>query len=373
MPQMEADSGNMFAVKLALQQRVLPAYRAPFIDLLSRSCGGGLSVFAGLPRADEMIRSAEGLDYAVWEPAGNRHIFTGDWYLLWQRGIVDWLNLYQPDVLILEANPRYLSNRSALSWMHSRGRPVIGWALGAPEARGLMAPIRRFLRTDHLRRFDALIAYSTRGADEYRALGIPSERVFTAFNAVATAPAQQPGRERIGARMPRVLFVGRLQRRKRLDLLLMACAHLDREVELVIVGDGPARDEFQDLAKNCFPQAQFVGEAYGERLRSWFEWADVFVLPGTGGLAVQQAMTAGLPVIVAEGDGTQADLVASGNGWLVTPGDQTQLTETLRDALGDPDELLKRGKLSYDLSLERFNIEAMVAVFLNAIRMVMDK
>ena len=40
-----------------------------------------------------------------------------------------------------------------------------------------------------------------------------------------------------------------------------------------------------------------------------FAGADLFVLPGTGGLAVQEAMSYALPVIVAKGDGTQEDLV----------------------------------------------------------------
>ena len=39
-----------FPGRLGLQQRVLPAYRAPFFDLLAGACQGGLSVFAGEAR-----------------------------------------------------------------------------------------------------------------------------------------------------------------------------------------------------------------------------------------------------------------------------------------------------------------------------------
>ncbi|MFN8426382.1 MAG: glycosyltransferase [Anaerolineales bacterium] len=58
-------------------------------------------------------------------------------------------------------------------------------------------------------------------------------------------------------------------------------------------------------------------------------------LPGTGGLAVQEAMSYGLPVIVAQGDGTQDDLVRKENGWQVPPDDFDALVATMKDALSD--------------------------------------
>ncbi|MGD2161827.1 MAG: glycosyltransferase family 4 protein [Anaerolineales bacterium] len=361
---------SSFDGRLGLQQRVLPGYRVAFFDLLADVCRGGLSVFAGEPRADEIIRNAAELNVAEWTRADNRYLLGGRWYLLWQKGLLDWLESVDPEVLILEANPRYLSNRTALRWMQNRGRPTIGWALGAPAAEGLLAPVRRYLRRRYLFQFDALIAYSSQGASEYQALGIPESRIFTAYNAVAPAPGSMPDRDSFEGREPRILFVGRLQERKRVDMLLEACRSLDQGIELTVVGDGPAKDELVRQAAEIFPQANFVGALYGEDLETWFSWADLFVLPGTGGLAVQQAMAAGLPVIVAQGDGTQTDLVSGDNGWLVKPGDQEQLTSTLRNALSQPRALLMMGKESYKLSADRFNIEMMVTVFIKAIESV---
>jgi glycosyltransferase involved in cell wall biosynthesis len=317
-----------------------------------------------------MIRNATGLESAEWVHADNVHLLKGNWYLLWQKGINGWLNHSLPDVLILEANPRYLSNRMAIRWMHERKRPVIGWALGAPPNSGPFAGVRARLRRQYLLRFDALIAYSSQGAAEYKAIGFPEERIFTAYNAVATAPESKPERTSFQGRSLRLLFVGRLQARKRIDLLLKACAQLQEDVELVIIGDGPARGQFEALAQEFFPQARFTGAVYGEGLQSWFEWADMFLLPGTGGLAVQQAMATGLPVIVARGDGTQADLVTADNGWLVPPDDVASLLEAMEAALQDPEALLRMGLASYELSRTRFNIGSMVAVFLRAVESV---
>ena len=363
---------HQFNGRLALQQRVLPTYRAAFFDLLAEACQGGISVFAGEARGHEMIHNAGRLQTAQWVHAENVHLLTGRWYLLWQMGVTDWLQDVDPDVLILEANPRYLSNRIAIGWMHARGRPVIGWALGATLVRGVLAGLRSWLRRRYLLRFDALIAYSSQGAREYGAIGFPEKRIFTAYNAVSKAPGTQPERQSFHSRKAHILFVGRLQARKRIDDLINACAALNREVELVIVGDGPARPDLEALADRSFPQARFVGAVYGDELRGWFEWADLFVLPGTGGLAVQQAMANGLPVIVAQGDGTQRDLVTPENGWLIAPGEPDRLREVMDRALEDPEKLLEMGRNSFRLSVKRFNIETMVTVFVEAIESVLE-
>jgi glycosyltransferase involved in cell wall biosynthesis len=136
------------------------------------------------------------------------------------------------------------------------------------------------------------------------------------------------------------------------------------------VGDGPARGELQELAKQIYPQAEFPGDQRGADLQPYFAAADLFALPGTGGLAVQEAMAAGLPVIVAEGDGTQDDLVRPGNGWQVPPGDMQALAAVLQQALSDPARLRRMSSESYRLAVEEVNIEAMVSVFVQALNRV---
>ena len=69
--------------------------------------------------------------------AQNIHLFSGPLYLCHQRGLVEWLENWNPDALIVEANPRYLATGAAVRWMHERGRKVIGWGLGAPPIAGL--------------------------------------------------------------------------------------------------------------------------------------------------------------------------------------------------------------------------------------------
>jgi glycosyltransferase involved in cell wall biosynthesis len=357
-------STSTFSGRLALQQRVLPSYRASFFDLLAKRCQQGMSVFTGLPKPDEGVKPAETLEYAEYVQGRNRYFLTGPASLCWQSGVIDWLSLVDPDLLIVEANPRYLTNLQAIRWMHSRRRPVLGWGLGAPGDSSL---INRTIFRRYLGQLNGVIAYSSQGAVSYQRAGMPTNRVFVALNSVCGPPGPIPEREPIINRPARVLFVGRLQRRKRVHSLLLACNRIEVEPELWIVGDGPARDELERLAKDRYSAAKFFGALHGEPLETLFNRADLFVLPGTGGLALQQAMAHALPCIAAEGDGTQIDLVRPENGWLIQPGDLQALEEALFAALGNPERLQGMGEASWRIVHEQANIEIMGSVFVDAI------
>jgi glycosyltransferase involved in cell wall biosynthesis len=359
---------DRFAGKLAIQQRVLAAYRAPFFDALAQVCDGGLAVFAGLPRRVENIATTDQLKFARYVSARNVHLVEGPLYFYSQRGFLSWLADWDPDALIVEANPRNLSIPAAVRWMKRRGRPVLGWGLGAPPLPGPLAAYRAALRRSYLRRFDALLTYSRRGAEEYAALGFPAGRIFVAPNAAAPRPTRPlPSRPPRFEGKPRLLFVGRLQARKRVDDLIRACASLPANLQprLVIVGDGPERPGLEALAKSIYPAAEFIGAKHGADLEPYFRAADLFVLPGTGGLAVQEAMSWGLPVVMGEGDGTNDDLVRPENGWQLSgPG---TLAEALGEALSDVARLRRMGAYSYRIVAEEINLEQMTAAFVQAL------
>ena len=359
--------------KLAIQQRVLPTYRAPFFDALAQACDGGLSVCAGRPRTEESIAVTDSLKVSQYFYTPNLHLFHGSLYFCFQRGLLRWLTECNPDALILEANPRYLASPAAIRWMKHRNRPVLGWGLGAPSASAsirLTGKWGRDRRASFLRKFDALITYSSRGADEYVALGFPAEKIFVAPNAAAARPTRpMPSRSPAFDGKPNLLFVGRLQARKRVDLLLHACATLPESLQphLVIVGEGPERESLESLARSVYPLAEFTGARHGLELAPYFSSADLFVLPGTGGLAVQEAMSYGLPVIMGQGDGTNADLVRPENGWQIPADDLPALTQTLRAALSDAGRLRTMGAESFRIVGEEINLEKMVEVFLGVL------
>ena len=359
---------STFPGKLAIQQRVLPSYRVSFFESLADRCEGGLSVFVGLPEANEAIHTSNELTKAELQRTSNIYLAnpSSTLFLCWQKGIMDWLENCDPDSLVIEANPRYISSYLAIYWMRKAGKPVLGWGLGVPRT---SVWLESFLRRKFLETLDGIIAYSNRGVKEYQQLGM--DNVFLAYNTTSPKPNWDNPYRSLQINGPlKVLFVGRLQARKRIDLLLEACHELPENLqpELWIVGDGPVSDELKKMAKERYPRTVFTGAVYGESLADYFLSSDLFVLPGTGGLAVQEAMAYGLPVIVAKGDGTQDDLVTRKNGWQIPSGDLDALIEAMVDALSDIPGLRQKGAESYRIVAEKINLQTMVDQFINAIK-----
>jgi glycosyltransferase involved in cell wall biosynthesis len=362
--------------KVGIQQRVLPTYRAPFFDMLAEFCPMGLAVFSGQPPVEDMVDQAAGLAKARFYKAFNHQVKIAGQVFFRQDGLIEWLEEWQPEILVIEANPRNRSIMAAVKWMHKRGRKVAGWGLGVPVDSGPFPRLRSKLRNSLLSQLDGVITYSAAGAESYSKAGFPPKKVFVASNAVAPKPsAPAPQRALPRKNSPaNLLFVGRLQYRKKLDILIEACAQLPADIQpnLVVIGDGPARTEWQELAQRLYPQTQFIGALHGTALQPYYKDADLFVLPGTGGLAIQQAMSYALPVIVGEADGTQGDLVRPENGWVIKNTRPDELCRILLLAISDIERLRKMGIESYRIVHDEINLEQMVAAFLQALQSIQE-
>ena len=381
---------SAFQGRLAIQQRVLPAYRAPFFDGLASLCSGGLEVFAGDAPASEGVQGAAGPEVATWQRARNRHLMRGRLYVCWQQGLTAWLRRTRPDALIVEANPRLISNYGAVRLMKAWHRPVIGWGLGVQDRAApqrLLAARLRFLRRFYSQ-YDLLITYSSKGARDYQSLGVPENRVVVAPNSVSSESADRlsrrierdPGlvqawKTRLGlSDRPTVVFVGRLVAQKRVADLIRACSDNADRCELLIVGDGPERPGLESLAQGILPGTRFLGHKTGDELGLCFAAADLFVLPGSGGLALQEAMIFGKAVIVSSGDGTEADLVKEGqNGFHVSPGDVPALAKTIATQIKDPARLREMGRRSRRIVENGHNLDAMAGAFLDALELASSR
>jgi len=362
-------------IKVGLLQRIVPSYRAAFFSLLGEALQDQFSLFAGDARKSENVHPAGDIAYVERFTAKNIHIFEGKTYFCWQSGLMHWLKSWNPDVLIMEANPRYLHSRHAIHWMKNQNRPVIGWGLGTGGETNPSSMIGRQW-WKFLSQFDMMISYSQKGAEEFINMGVNPSHVVVAPNAVLRRPSTMIQRSHdFSENGPIILYVGRLQERKKIDHLIQACAVVGRrrKLQLWIVGDGPEKERLKRVAEDILPDTRFFGALHGDDVVPLFEKADLFVLPGTGGLAVQEAMSYGLPVIVAEADGTQSNLVRPENGWMIQGDDHLQLTECLNAALRSSEKLREMGRSSFSIVQNEVNLEIMVDVFLTTINTVMEK
>jgi len=156
---------------------------------------------------------------------------------------------------------------------------------------------------------------------------------------------------------PRVLFVGRLDYEKRLDILIRAIHALsqDIDVHLEIVGNGGERERLEELADKLgiADRVHFLGFVSEEELPRAYERATVFAMPSIAELqsiATMEAMASGRPVIAANAMALPHLVHSGDNGYLYEPEDVEELTARLRDVLtADAEELERMSENSLHL------------------------
>jgi glycosyltransferase involved in cell wall biosynthesis len=270
---------------------------------------------------------ATGVDVRVLSPADVRHygIAYGD-------GIVN--NLRQAPWKVL-ALPLFLVGFARAARRAARGADVVHahWlpsalpalATGKPFVLQLwgsdvvlahrVRPFARWL----VRRANAVVVASTALAVDARALGACAVRVIPSGIRMPETVAEPDD-------PPHVLYVGRLSEEKGVRELVVAA----RDLPLVVVGDGPLRDDVP----------QTVGFVPPIEVGRYYERAAVVVVPSRRegyGMTAREAMAYGRPV-VATAVGGLVDAVEDGvSGVLVPPGDAGALRGALVRLLDDPD------------------------------------
>ncbi|WP_340104706.1 glycosyltransferase family 4 protein [Rhodohalobacter sp. 8-1] len=141
-------------------------------------------------------------------------------------------------------------------------------------------------------------------------------------------------------------FVSRLVWEKNLKLFASVVSKLQEKypsVRSMIVGDGPAREELEEMA----PATKFTGFLKGDELACAYASSDVFFFPSdteTFGNVTLEAMACGLPCLVADAQGSKSLVDHGENGYLVPVENETGFfsyaeklakDEMLRIKLGD--------------------------------------
>ena len=135
----------------------------------------------------------------------------------------------------------------------------------------------------------------------------------------------------------RVLYVGRLNETKGVDILIDAMHHLPRDVELVIAGDGYIMNDLKERASayDSPPgRIRFVGHLTGlDQVESAYRSADVVAVPSLWpepfGIVGLEAMSNGLPVVGSRVGGIPEWLRDGATGYLTEPGNPIDLARRL--------------------------------------------
>jgi glycosyltransferase involved in cell wall biosynthesis len=170
-------------------------------------------------------------------------------------------------------------------------------------------------------------------------------------------PEPQNVRDRYGIppARPILLFMSRLDPKKGLDLLLPALEQLKAEdlcFHLLLCGANPQDRAYEQAIRQRFADSTVgdrvtaTGYVSGEDKIALIQAADVFVLPSyyeNFGIAVAEAMLAGLPVVISDQVYIWPEIQAGDAGWVCSC-NVDALTDSLRAALKDPAERQRRGQ-----------------------------
>jgi glycosyltransferase involved in cell wall biosynthesis len=211
------------------------------------------------------------------------------------------------------------------------------------------------LMAPNLRAADRVIAVSGHIANQAILLGVDAQHVRVIRSGVDLDRFQR--RDRAAARRalgiddatPLVLFVGNLEPRKQVDVLLRAMVEIRRHVpraELLVVGSGESagvQDQTAPLMRltrdlELAEAVHLVGRVDDTRLLDSYAAADVFALPSSSeaqGIVALEAMACGLPVVASAVGGLLETIDDGWTGHLVQAGDVRALADGLLAVLND--------------------------------------
>ncbi|MDY7048034.1 MAG: hormogonium polysaccharide biosynthesis glycosyltransferase HpsP [Microcystis panniformis WG22] len=168
---------------------------------------------------------------------------------------------------------------------------------------------------------------------------------------------------------PIILYMSRLDPKKGLDLLLPSLERLlekGLDFHFVLAGGNPQDREYENRIKNQIERSilgkntTITGFVTGEVKNSLLARADLFVLPShyeNFGIAVAEAMAAGIPVVISDRVDLHPAVTAADAGW-VTACQLEDLTNTLATAITNPEIRQQRGKNARYLVLNQYSWSA---------------
>lgn len=276
---------------------------------------------------------------------------------------IDLLDQEKPDVV------------SVVGWYGKGTRRIINWASINKKKVILMLAgsqhdqKRNFIKEGYKRyvfmpKIHAVLCGGISHVRYAKQLGMPAERIFTGYNSVdnafwssmaESARSQSSSLEvKLGLKAQQYFItVGRFIEKKNFEALIDQYSNYRNAVgssawDLVIAGDGELRPRIEAKIDvlgltDC---VKLTGYLSSEELAPYLGLAGAFVLPSSEyeqwGLVVNEAMAAGLPVIVSGICGCVEDLVISGKtGYSFSPSSMDELKQRMIDMSQDPEQRMQ--------------------------------
>jgi len=274
--------------------------------------------------------------------------------------IVFSLNLWRPNWLEI-----LLSSRKAkyILWGHGFGR----------DNNYLIA---RIVKIGLAKWADAQLFYTESGPKEYERYGIPGEKLFVAKN---TLHIENSGRTD-EVEKTSLIYVGRIQERKGVDLLIKAFALIKNEIpgniNVRIVGNGDTTALRKLAEENNVQDRVFFepGAFDDEKLKEIFTTSVAYVSPNHVGLGVVHSFAYGVPVITNKRRKHAPEFeYCDETNSLLYEGDVEQLAQAIKQICNDKELQRRLSVGGYEYYQANLTSDTMVNGFLDAFDYVLSK
>lgn len=303
------------------------------------------------------------------------YFFFGENYVVFPFLFFNLIRI-NPKIIITEGGQNTINNIQVLLYCMLFKRKYIIWELGRGYADfGNSLPRRLYMKLYKviLKYSYYIYGYNSQSKVYFNSLGIDNNKIIILNNTIDTRNIKKlrikkynevPFELKKQSKDDYIflIYVGTLLRSKNIESMAQLLRMLGEKYYLIIVGDG--NPEYKIELKEIFKGTNhiFVGYKKQEQLNPYYKLACFSILPGLGGLSINQSMAFGVPVICSGADGAEKDLVFTN--------ETGYIYKNLNDAYKyivskNPNEWREMGLNSESLIYSSHSVESMMNKFIH--------
>lgn len=349
--------------RFIILQTVSPSYRNKFFDYLSSILKDDFDLYSGNYYFERSVTSD--LSYPKRKKVTN--FFFLNRMFLFQFGM--WSIIFRKNTLVLEMNPRIISNWIILVIRKILNRKTVLWGHAWPRSgkNSYSDKIRHLMRLLG----NIIIVYTKTQQKELKER-MSSKNIYFASNSLYRVDEMKTNYS--DSSINNMIYVGRLTESKK-PLLFIKGFHkiydkLPKNIKLFMVGDGPEKEKILQYIKqnNLLSSVEVFGhEDNYETLKKLYFSSLFSVSPGYIGLSVTQSFGFGVPMIVSkyENHSPEIEAVKEGKNAIYFQTDNIEsLSEKICHMYESKDKWIKKRKSIVKDCKTNYSIEAMCFPFI---------
>lgn len=287
----------------------------------------------------------------------------------------------KPTIIVTEGGQNTFNNIQIYLYSCLFNVPYIQWDLGRGYqdfGNSLGRKLYMYIYKKIAHKAKKIYGYNSSSKKYFESLGIPSDKIVVLNNTADTILLKKvinnsskdlPNdiAKQYDSNKKYIIFVGSLLPTKRIEDFKEIMTKLKGKYTLLMVGSG--KDDYTLKLKNLFKDIDciFLGYKKPEELLPYYNISSFCILPGLGGLSINQAMAYGLPVLCTHADGAESDVVKKDvTGYIYS--DINDLVNYINSKTDD--DWKEMGKNAAELMFGEFSIEKECERFIEGINTI---